>query len=63
MKSENFENCTTVVRATYKRGASHIYVGDRRFINAIGSKGVSYDSLDNPYFAKRFLGAKRIIPN
>lgn len=48
---------------TYKSGASHlgIYVGNRQFINAASSAGVSYASLDNPYFSERYLGAKRIL--
>ncbi|GEM_PF-404870 len=48
---------------TYKSGASHlgIYVGNRQFINSASSLGVSYASLDNPYFSERYLGAKRIL--
>jgi gamma-D-glutamyl-L-lysine dipeptidyl-peptidase len=47
---------------TYAPGPSHvgIYIGDHQFIQA-GSSGVSYASLDSPYFADRFLGAKRIL--
>lgn len=47
---------------TYKRGISHsgIYVGDNQFISA-KSSGVRTESLDNSYWAPRYVGAKRII--
>ena len=43
--------------------ASHvgIYVGNRMMIHASSSKGISYASIDNSYFASRFIGARRII--
>ena len=48
---------------TYKSGPSHIgiYLGNRKFIQAASSEGVSYGSLDSEYYSKRFLGAKRIL--
>ena len=48
---------------TYTKGASHlgIYVGNKKFIHASSSKGVSYASLDETYFSQRFIGAKRIV--
>lgn len=47
---------------TYTSGPSHIgiYVGNRKFLNS-ASHGVNYNSLDEPYFSQRFIGAKRIL--
>ncbi len=49
---------------TYARFPSHvgIYLGDNRFIHA-SSKGrkVTIDSLDLPYYKRRFLGGKRLL--
>jgi LysM repeat protein len=49
---------------TYARFPSHvgIYIGDSLFIHASSlSKQVRIDSLDKPYYLKRFIGAKRLI--
>ena len=50
---------------TYAKFPSHvgIYLRDNLFIHA-SSKGkkVTIDSLDTPYYTKRFIGAKRLIP-
>lgn len=41
---------------------SHVgfYMGNRQFISATSSKGVCISSLDNPYWAASYKGAKRI---
>ncbi len=49
---------------TLGRPNSHvgIYIGDGRFINAPSSGGhVRIDSLENPYFAKRFTSARTVF--
>jgi cell wall-associated NlpC family hydrolase len=49
---------------TYARYPSHvgIYLGNNQFIHA-SSKGkrVTIDRLDEPFYDKRFLGAKRVV--
>ncbi len=48
---------------TYRRDASHvgIYAGDGKFLHAARrSGGVRVDSLDHPYYAARYLGARRL---
>jgi cell wall-associated NlpC family hydrolase len=49
---------------TYASFPSHvgIYLGNNLFIHASSkSKKVTIDSLDTPYYAKRFIGAKRLL--
>jgi len=49
---------------TLRREYSHmgIYIGEGRFVNAPSSGGrVRIDSLQNPYFAKRFDGARTLF--
>jgi cell wall-associated NlpC family hydrolase len=48
---------------TYKQGASHvgIYVGNNQFIHASPTYGVTTSSLNDPYFRKRYIGAKTIF--
>jgi cell wall-associated NlpC family hydrolase len=49
---------------TYASFPSHvgIYLGNNLFIHASSrSKKVTIDSLDTPYYFKRFIGAKRVI--
>jgi cell wall-associated NlpC family hydrolase len=49
---------------TYASFPSHvgIYLGNNLFIHASSkSKKVTIDSLDTPYYAKRFIGAKRLF--
>ena len=47
---------------TYLPGPSHvgIYLGSGRFVHASSSRGVIETGLDDPYFAPRFLGTRRI---
>jgi len=47
-----------------KDNISHvgIYIGDNKFVHfSSRRRGLSIDSLDEPYFNERFVGAKRII--
>jgi len=49
---------------TYAKFASHvgIYLGDNRFIHASShDREVTIDSLDQPYYMKHYLGAKRLL--
>jgi cell wall-associated NlpC family hydrolase len=50
---------------TYASFPSHvgIYIGNNLFIHASSrAKRVTITSLDTPYFLRRFIGAKRLIP-
>ena len=49
---------------TYAKYPSHvgIYLGDNRFVHASASeRKVTVDSLDTPYYVKRYIGAKRLL--
>lgn len=50
---------------TYASFPSHvgIYLGNNLFIHAsTTSKKITIDNLDAPYYVKRFIGAKRLVP-
>ena len=49
---------------TYAKYPSHvgIYLGDNRFVHASShDRKVTIESLDTPYYMKRYLGAKRLL--
>lgn len=49
---------------TYKAGISHvgIYVGDGKFVHACNPRrGVTVDSLDEPYYVNHYAGARRVM--
>jgi cell wall-associated NlpC family hydrolase len=51
-------------RNTYRRGISHVglYLGDGQFVHAASrQREVVIDSLDQPYYAARYAGARRVL--
>ena len=64
VEKEDLQPGDLVFFRTYARFPSHvgIYLGDALFIHAsTRSKKVTIDSLETPYYLKRFIGAKRIL--
>jgi len=39
-----------------------IYTGNNQFVHSSSSQGVTISSLDEKYYARRFLGGRRVIP-
>lgn len=51
--------------STYKSGPSHvgIYIGKGKMIHASERRGITIDRIDDPYWQKRFLFARRPTKN
>lgn len=51
--------------STYREGPSHvgIYIGKGKMIHASESSGIRVNRIDEPYWQKRFLFARRVIVN
>ena len=64
ISTRNLEIGDLVFFNTLGRSNSHvgIYIGDRRFVNAPSSGGiVRIDTLDSPYFSRRFTSARSLF--
>ncbi len=48
-------------RRRVRPGHVGIYIGDNLFAHASSSNGVTVSSLDDAYYSKRYMGARRII--
>lgn len=64
IEKEELSTGDLVFFQTYARFPSHvgIYLGDNKFIHASsGDRKVKIDSLDTPYFLRRYIGARRLV--
>ena len=62
VKKASLRNGDLVFFNTTGRGVSHvgIYVGNGKFAHASTSKGVRVDRVNDTYWGKRYIGAKRV---
>ncbi|ARF18177.1 C40 family peptidase [Sporosarcina ureae] len=62
IKKSSLRNGDLVFFNTTGRGVSHvgIYVGNGKFAHASTSKGVRVDKVNDSYWGKRYIGAKRV---
>ena len=62
VKKSSLRNGDLVFFNTTGRGVSHvgIYVGNGKFAHASTSKGVRVDRVNDSYWGKRYIGAKRV---
>ncbi|MBD3309346.1 hypothetical protein GF339_23315 [candidate division KSB3 bacterium] len=63
IKKTHLSHGDLVFFQTYKPGPSHvgIYIGDNQFIHASPRYGVTTSNLDEPYFKRRYVGAKTLF--
>ncbi len=49
--------------STYRPGPSHvgIYIGNGKMVHASEKRGITIDRIDDPYWQKRFLFARRVV--
>jgi len=70
---EQYDNCDKILRFELKEGdlvffntrgsVSHVgvYLGNNYFVHSSVNSGVTINSLDDPYYNRKFIGAGRII--